>query len=561
MQEKYENKLDATITNHFLPIQENICQSKPERDKLRSVIQEYVNHDNLIAPLSLYELSYHAREVLNIAHLNTKFQDYASVLLHNELWSQRVSQIPYDRRLLLLPRCLRHKEHCLAQEDTWGLICAHCGNCPIHDLQTEAQQLGYMVMIAEGSPIVMALIESGKIETVIGVSCLSVLEKVFPYMEAAAVPGIAIPLLRDGCTDTYADMDWIWEAIYLNNDNPIPRLDLNALKLEVQDCFDPNALAPYMGSPHNHTEKIALQWLAKSGKRWRPFLAACVYQSLRNDPSAPLPDSIRKLLIAIECFHKASLIHDDIEDNDNLRYGEQTLHVQYGVPIALNIGDILVGDGYRLIAELDIPSERKAKMLHIAAIGHRTLCQGQGAELCWQQSRTPLTVNEILDIYKQKTAPAFEVALRLGAIYSNRDDHLGDLLQQYSTALGIAYQIKDDFSDSGLEEGPNLKIQNSMDISLLMALTYEKANHEDQQILKAFWYSTSDKDYHNRINQIILIHNIVQDMQALFQQYKNHAFSVLSAIDNPNLKCVLHRVIGKIFGDLTKMGCCNDNQK
>jgi geranylgeranyl pyrophosphate synthase len=49
-------------------------------------------------------------------------------------------------------------------------------------------------------------------------------------------------------------------------------------------------------------------------------------------------------------FHKASLIHDDIEDGDALRYGEPTLHSEYGVAVALNVGDLLIGEGYRLLA-------------------------------------------------------------------------------------------------------------------------------------------------------------------------------------------------------------------
>ena len=62
------------------------------------------------------------------------------------------------------------------------------------ELQAEAERLGYAVLCAEGSAIVMAIIQTGKIDAIVGVSCLSVLEKAFPYMESAAIPGIAILL-------------------------------------------------------------------------------------------------------------------------------------------------------------------------------------------------------------------------------------------------------------------------------------------------------------------------------------------------------------------------------
>ena len=88
------------------------------------------------------------------------------------------------------------------------VFCKQCGLCSIQDLQNEAERLGYYaVLVAEGSAIVMSLIQTGKIEAIVGVSCLSVLERAFPYMEAAAAPGVAIPLLQDDCIDTTVDLD------------------------------------------------------------------------------------------------------------------------------------------------------------------------------------------------------------------------------------------------------------------------------------------------------------------------------------------------------------------
>ena len=63
-----------------------------------------------------------------------------------------------------------------------------------------------------------------------------------------------------------------------------------------------------------------------------------------------LPDGVRRTALAIETFHKASLVHDDIEDDDTFRYGRETLHRQYGVGTAINVGDYLIGLGYRLVS-------------------------------------------------------------------------------------------------------------------------------------------------------------------------------------------------------------------
>ena len=113
----------------------------------------------------------------------------------------------------------------------------------------------------------MAIIETGKIEAIVGVSCLSVLEKAFPFMEAAAVPGIAIPLLQDDCADVNVDMDWVWDVIHLTSDDKTHRLDLDRARKEVDGWFTPETLAEIMGPPQGRTDEIAREWLVKSGKR------------------------------------------------------------------------------------------------------------------------------------------------------------------------------------------------------------------------------------------------------------------------------------------------------
>jgi len=143
---------------------------------------------------------------------------------------------------------------------------------------------------------------------------------------------------------TGENLDWFWDAIHLSSADQTRRLDLTALQHEVETWFTPAALEQFMGVPDGDTEQIAREWLTRAGKRWRPFLAVSAFQALRAEPGASLPDAIRKLAISVECFHKASLIHDDIEDGDETRYGAKTMHAQYGVPVALNVGDYLIGD-------------------------------------------------------------------------------------------------------------------------------------------------------------------------------------------------------------------------
>ncbi len=224
---------------------------------------------------------------------------------------------------------------------------------------------------------------------------------------------------------------------------------MNSLHEEVKTWFTAEALEQVLGKPQGQTEEIGREWLARAGKRWRPFLTVAAYQALRDNPEGELSDSLKKAAIAVECFHKASLIHDDIEDNDTERYDEPTLHEEHGVPVALNVGDLLIGEGYRLLADNDLSSTIRAAALKVAAEGQRELCRGQGAELLWNNNPVALSNTQVLEIFRSKTAPAFEVALKVGAALAGRLDDVEDALHQYSEALGIAYQIRDDLDDLG----------------------------------------------------------------------------------------------------------------
>src|SRR5712664_420771 len=377
------------VQQRFRPPKTNIPQTPAERNQMLQFIRHYVAEYNPVPPLPLEQLKEQAGRVVEMLKCDPIYLDYAGVLINNEMWRETLASVPYEWRLLLLPKCLRVESNCPAPFDELGLLCKQCGLCTIQDLESEAEKLGYAVLVAEGSAIVMSLIQTGKIEAIVGVSCLSVLERAFPYMEAAAIPGVAVPLLQDDCIDTTVDLDWVWDYIHLTSEDRTRRLDLGALREEVDTWFAPASLDSIMGNAEGETEQIARDWLLRAGKRWRPFLAVAAFEALRAEAGTPLPEELKKIAVAVECFHKASLIHDDIEDNDATRYGEKTLHEEHGLAVALNVGDLLIGEGYRLIAACNAGAAQKAEMIRIAAAGQRVLCRGQGAELCWMRAPQP----------------------------------------------------------------------------------------------------------------------------------------------------------------------------
>jgi geranylgeranyl diphosphate synthase, type II len=544
------------VQQHRAP-QMNIPQTLGEREHLKALARAYVADVRPVPPVPADPLRTHAHEMLTRSGVPLTYRDYAAVLISNEMWRDALAGIPYERRLLLLPKCLRIESKCPAPFDEFGLLCKRCGLCSIQDLQEEAERLGYAVLVAEGSAIVMSIIETGKIEAIVGVSCLSVLERAFPYMEAAAIPGVAIPLLQDDCIDTAVDIDWVWDVIHLTSEDRTYRMDLESIRREVDGWFLTEALDTFLGPAASETEAIARDWLARAGKRWRPFLTVCAWRALTGEPDASVPEGLRRAAIGVECFHKASLVHDDIEDHDETRYGADALHTEHGMPVALNVGDLLIGEGYRLIAECGVDPAVTVAMLRAAAQGHRTLALGQGAELAWTRKPVPLSSLQVLDIFRQKTAPAFEVALAIGTLYAGADDDVAAVLAKYSEAIGIAYQIRDDLQDLAGQAGDICGARPSLPLAI--GLERGRAHDEHAAVLAPAWRRQVTSESEREAVLRALGSLKVQDRcDALLQGYKEQAIRALAELEHPTLKGLMRRVVGKIFNDLEVKGWCSE---
>ena len=547
------------------PPQASIPQTKPDRDALLDAIRRGMARDRAVPPLSLEELRRRGTDALAATGLPETYLDYAVVLVNNESWRDALAAVPFERRLLLMPKCLRAENRCPAPFDEFGLLCKQCGLCSIQDFQAEAERLGYAVLVAEGSALVMAMVQTGQIEAIVGVSCMPVLEKTFAHVQAAAIPAVAVPLLQDDCIDTAVDVDWVWDYIHLEAADRSRRLDLGGLHETVRSWCERPALDAVMGPPVGHAEEVARDWLAVGGNRWRPFLAAAVFEAIRGAGDAGVVDAaagdaaIRRFALAVECFHKASLVHDDIEDGDMERYGKPTLCGEHGVPIALNVGDLLIGEGYRLIAESGLDAPRIGQAVREAAAAQRLLCQGQGAELAWSRNPATLASRQVLEIFRLKTAPAFDVALQLAAICAGRADELADVLRGYSEAVGIAYQIKDDLED--LLDDAGLVRDAGSRPSVVLALAAERARGEDRELLAAVTAGRPQAGLTaERLRAAVRAAKADEKAALLLESYKEQAVRALDGLGDPTLKGLLRRVLARIFNELKFEGYCREQE-
>ena len=446
-----------------------------------------------------------AKTLLRELESSEDFVPWTMVLFGSEIWKKRIIAIPPTRRTLLLPHCMRNSVQCPAAYDAEGLHCQTCGHCELAGLKHHAESLGYSVLIAEGTPVVMKSILSGKTDAILGVGCLKSLERAFEKLQLVGIPAAAVPLLDANCKDSTVDISWVRELIDIpyipyntqslrnqqsssgvvdsggGEDSPPTWLHLlrQAATLADEVLPEPNS-ATAQQTFLEATERAAREFLVSGGKYYRPFITLAAFDALTGSRGLrfdgaehvkTFPNIVKRTALAMEVFHKASLIHDDIEDDDPFRYGQPTAHKRYGIPTAINLGDYLIGLGYRLISA-ESPGLRqesgavKADILAKLSDAHTKLCEGQGAELFWRSGQSSqIAPADALKIYGLKTSPAFEAALyagvRLGVFFRGEKTEsdeiflqkLAEPIARFARFWGIAFQIKNDLDDWTPETG------------------------------------------------------------------------------------------------------------
>lgn len=503
-----------------------------KRSELRTLINSFIGSRLLRPPLSMDDLSSLADGMIKEHLLDPEIKGWMMVEINNCVWQETVSSVPYEKRILLLPKCLSNSSKCEAEVDELGLLCHKCNRCSIPDLQDKADSLGMMSLVAEGFTSVIGLIENRVVDVVIGVSCLESLEKAFPLLINNAVPGLAIPLNKAGCKDTDVDLNYVSSLMSMLSETEVTLLDYNHLKSTIREWFSIDNLKRLLSPAMEQTSQISVDWLGGDGKRWRPYLLAATYQALSHDNE--FPNAVQLAAVAVECFHKASLVHDDIQDNDSERYGKQTVNSAYGVPVAINVGDMLLGEGYRLLVETGT-----MELIKVASEAHIALCKGQGMELEWSLSPRSLTMDFVIDIFCNKTVPAFDVSLIMGIICSGDDLALRGVLHTYSRALGIAYQLLDDIEDFETDQPVELRPS-----SVLAALCEQSA---DPLFIETLLHTENLKAFLSLPENKPLLLAAISRVEQMADNYRDETLNALQEVSNIELKRLLFRVAKRIL--------------
>ena len=427
-----------------------------------------------------------AADLVAAAGAGPEHVGWTMVAIVSEHWRRRLATGASGRRLLLLPDCPLVDA---VGDDGGDARPPHtCGpGCVIATLWSAAREAGWVV---ESTPRAMAGIGgllTGEYDGILGVARLAHLEKAFAMLPAFALPIAAVPFDPDAarlermprgsaadCASAAAhaclDVEWVLGLLGCAGDTSTEGADHLPLLREAAGLFRPEALGRVVGEagvaealawregkpvPLDSAAMLSADYLGRGGKFLRPFITLAAHDAVVADRGGPVPTppashaASRAAAVAVEVFHKASLIHDDIEDSDRRRYGRSTLQEEVGIPVAINTGDALLGLGYRIVSTLPgIEPGCRGELVAMLAEAHVRLSRGQGAELWWRDAADKsLSVADSIEIYALKTSPAFEVSLALGVRLAGLAPAGAGPLERYARHVGVGFQILNDLKD------------------------------------------------------------------------------------------------------------------
>ena len=191
------------------------------------------------------------------------------------------------------------------------------------------------------------------------------------------------------------------------------------------------------------------------GKRLRPMLINETYKMFGGEG-----DIVKPFMAAIEMIHTYSLIHDDLPalDNDDYRRGQKTCHIVYGEDMAILAGDALLNYAYEVATKAFDLADQDEMMNVVEAVkilarkpGIYGMIGGQVADV--ELEGTPLSMEQILFIHKNKTSALIEACMMIGAVLAGASKEDVMAMEECREYIGLAFQIQDDILDlTGDEE-------------------------------------------------------------------------------------------------------------
>ena len=284
-------------------------------------------------------------------------------------------------------------------------------------------------------------------------------------------------------------------------------------------------------------EKMTKYHLDTGGKRLRALLTLgsaklCDYQKGTRDVN---------LAACVELIHAATLMHDDVIDNSDLRRGKKTLNKIWGNQSSILVGDYLLSRCFEMMVE-----DGDKEVLKLLSSTSAEISQGEVLQL-QHNGEVDMLEETYLKIISSKTASLFAAATKVGAILANRESKIKDALEFYGKNLGLTFQIADDTLDYNSElKLFGKEIGNDFfegKITLPIILLNQKALIEEKKYIKNCFtkQNRSEEEFKNILN-LIKKYKIIKDCYLKAEYFINLSSNSLSIFPETKEKSIFRKL-------------------
>jgi len=265
-------------------------------------------------------------------------------------------------------------------------------------------------------------------------------------------------------------------------------------------------------------ETVMKHLVLGGGKRLRPLLAIACYKALTPAPSQKMVE----LAAAIEFIHNATLLHDDVVDESQLRHGKASANILFGSKASILVGDFLFAKAFELML-----GQEEKRVLPILAQVSQTITQGEVFQLGYVRT-FDMPMDVLLHIIGTKTAALFAASAEIGAALLGQDSLQKDL-HHYGKNLGITFQIIDDLLDYtgdstvlGKSIGDDLREGK---VTLPLYIAHRDGTAEQKHILEKM--ITQDTISEENLNSVLTILQSTQSAAKCLALAEDHALKAL----------------------------------
>jgi len=277
--------------------------------------------------------------------------------------------------------------------------------------------------------------------------------------------------------------------------------------------------------------------LRTGGKRLRALLTLgsakiCGYSKGSRDVN---------LAACVELIHAATLMHDDVIDNSEIRRGKKTLNSIWGNQSSILVGDYLLSRCFEMMVE-----DGNLEILKILSSTSSEISQGEILQL-QHKGEIDMLEETYLKIISAKTASLFAAATKVGSILANKESKIKEALEFYGKNLGLTFQIADDTLDYNSElKFFGKKIGNDFyegKVTLPIILLYQKANAKEKvELKKLFEKNERNEEELKRVLLMIKKYNIISDSYTKAEYFINLASNSLSIFNESKEKEILKKL-------------------